>query len=123
MSRTRKIRVLSRMSNATRLIGAKLAGVVLLGSLALAGCSQTDPFERSGTWKPFGANDANIATMAANPADLSRGQAVPTINNRTSAGAVTRLWQGPPPAGPNAAANAPAAAPPGGAPGGPQAPR
>ena len=97
MSWTRKIRVPLAMYRTPA-----LAGILLLGSLALAGCSQTDPYQRSGTWKPSGVNTANIASMVANPADLSRGRGETTGTVRSATGAVTRMWQGPP---------APAAAP------------
>ena len=75
-----------------------LAGVLLLGSLTLAGCSQTDPYLRSGTWKPSGVNTANIASMVANPADLSRGRGETTGTVRSATTAVDRMWRGPPPA-------------------------
>ena len=86
MSRTRKICVPA----------ARLAGVALFGSLALAGCSSTDPYQRAGTWKPIGVNDANIAAMAANPADLVQGRGSSTGTVRTATSAVDRLWQGVP---------------------------
>lgn len=57
----------------TRLI----AGLLLIAP-ALAGCTVppwSDPFERPGTWRPTGANEANLRAMAQNPADLERGQA------------------------------------------------
>jgi hypothetical protein len=51
----------------------------ILGPL-LAGCqqqSQQDPFDRRDTWKlapeGFGANDANLRAMVANPPDLVAG--------------------------------------------------
>ena len=93
MSWTRKIRVPLAASRTPA-----LAGVLLLGSLALAGCSQTDPYQRSGTWKPSGVNTSNIASMVANPADLARGRGETTGTVRSATGAVTRMWQGPPPA-------------------------
>lgn len=80
MPRTRKIRVLS---------------TVLFGTLLVAGCSQTDPYLRSGTWKPSGVNGANIAAQVANPTDLSRGRGEPGGGVRTATGAVETLWKGP----------------------------
>jgi len=68
---------------------------LLLGTATLAGCAQTDPFNRAGIWQPSGANAANIASMAANPADLTRGRGDPPSNLRTATGAVERLWKGP----------------------------
>lgn len=81
MPRTRKIRVPS---------------VILFGTLLLAGCNQIDPYQRSGTWKPAGVNDANIAAQAANPGDLVQGHGMTDGNRRVATGAVTRIWQGAP---------------------------
>ncbi len=81
MSRTRKIRVPSAL---------------MLAAFALAGCAQVDPYQREGIWKPVGANDANLATMVANPADLSRGRADSRGSVRTPTAAVDRLWTGAP---------------------------
>ena len=82
MSRTRKMRV------------APLALLALCG--AIAGCSQTDPYERAGIWRPSGVNDANIAAQVANPADLVRGRGDGQGSVRGSSTAVERLWQGGP---------------------------
>jgi len=81
MSRTRKIRAPSAL---------------LLAALALAGCAQIDPFQREGIWKPAGVNDANLATMVANPADLARGREDARGAVRTPTTAVERLWAGAP---------------------------
>jgi type IV pilus biogenesis protein CpaD/CtpE len=81
MSRTRKIGVPSAL---------------LLAALALAGCAQIDPFQREGIWKPSSANDANLAAMVANPADLSRGREDARGTIRTPTTAVDRLWAGAP---------------------------
>ncbi len=91
MSRTRKIRVLS---------------AVLFGAMLASGCSYTDPYQRSGTWKPSRVNDANIAAQIANPADLSRGRGLSGGNVRVATTPVERMWRGPaaaPPAGGSAA--------------------
>ena len=121
MSRTRRIRVLFAMQRPVVPPISALAGVLLLGSLALAGCSQTDPYQRSGIWKPSGVNESNIASMVANPADLSRGRSEPNGTVRTATTAVDRLWRGPAPA-PAAAPSATGALP-GGARPGSEAPR
>ena len=81
MSRTRKIRV---------------PLLFLAVGLALAGCSKYDPYERAGIWKPSGVNDANIAAMVADPADLTRGREKAGGTVRTATTAVERLWQGGP---------------------------
>ncbi len=86
MTRTRKIRVPSAVQLGTLALA--------LATLGVGGCSQTDPYQRSGTWKPSGVNDANIAAQAANPADLTRGRAAPPGTMRTATTAVERMWQG-----------------------------
>lgn len=62
--------------------------VLLASCLGVAGC-QYDPWQREGTWTPTSVNDANLAAMVANPADLygnpgsafSRGSAaVPAVD-------------------------------------------
>jgi hypothetical protein len=87
MSRTRKIGVPT---------------VVLLGALALAGCSNSaftiDPYKREGIWKPSGVNDTNLAAHVANPTDLARGREDARGSRRTPVVAVERLWSGAPPA-------------------------
>ncbi|MFN0183417.1 MAG: hypothetical protein ACKVQR_06310 [Aquabacterium sp.] len=80
MPRTRKTRVLS---------------AVLFGTLLVSGCSLTDPYERSATWRPSRVNDANIAAQVANPADLTQGRGDAGTGVRTATGAVERMWEGP----------------------------
>jgi len=78
------------------LLGALALGPLALATLALGGCSMTDPYQREGTWKPLGVNDLNIAAQVANPADLTRGQTASTGTVRTATTPVERLWQGAP---------------------------
>ena len=49
-------------------------GVLLSGLLAVGGCAYTDPLLRAGLWGPNGANEANLRTMVAVPADLVSGE-------------------------------------------------
>ncbi len=42
--------------------------------LALAACGP-EPFDREGTWRATGANEANLRAMVADPAHLTRGAA------------------------------------------------
>ena len=52
------------------------AAVLAVGAgllLALPGCEYFDPYQRAGTWRPTGANEANIAAMTRNPNDLIAG--------------------------------------------------
>jgi len=49
---------------------------LLLGVFALsllAGCDATDPYMRTGTWRPNDANEANLRVMVASPSDLIQG--------------------------------------------------
>lgn len=66
--------------------------VVLAALLAVGGCAGlADPFERPGTWRPGGANDANLRAMIANPADLERGEGDARGRGRQAANAIERL--------------------------------
>lgn len=66
--------------------------------LLLSGaCTDTEPYNRAGMWRPTGANARNMATMAAYPRDLIRGHGDgANANGRMSAEAVTRLNNGTP---------------------------
>ena len=74
------------------------AAGLLLALLALGGCAATDTYSRPGTWHPDGANAANLAAMAANPADLLHGRGRGGSDGALAAAAIERLWDGPPPA-------------------------
>ena len=66
-----------------------LAALALVLTPFLSACGY-DPALRPGTWLPSGVNDANLAAMVANPADLygnpgsrlSRGSAAAPAVNR-----------------------------------------
>jgi hypothetical protein len=47
--------------------------LLCLAALALVGCDALDPYRREGTWRPNGANEANLRVMVASPADLVQG--------------------------------------------------
>lgn len=64
---------------------------LVLGLLALAGCSVIDPYERPGTWRPTDVNDSNLAAMIAVPGDLARGTEDLTGNGQPAAAALDRL--------------------------------
>lgn len=65
-----------------------LVGAVLLAS----GCAGlADPFEREGTWRPRGVNDANLRAMIVNPAHLERGEGDARGRGRQAANAIERL--------------------------------
>lgn len=68
----------------------------LIGAFLVAACTYDlgDPFQRPGTFKPLGANDANLRVMVANPDDLL-GQSVDnTIIGAEAAPPITRLLAG-----------------------------
>lgn len=59
--------------------------------LALAGCTQTDPYTREGVWRPNGANDANLRAMVAVPADLATAAPASPADGGLAAAALNRL--------------------------------
>jgi hypothetical protein len=59
--------------------------------LASAGCEIFDPYSREGSWRPTGANEQNLATMAARPAERVRGTGAEGAMGATAAGAIDRL--------------------------------
>lgn len=61
-------------------------------TLAAGGCTQYEPFERVGTWRAEGSNQANLATMAANPLDLVQGRSDNSPRYKQPGAAVTGLW-------------------------------
>lgn len=65
----------------------------LLLLLSLAACAFTDPYERPGTWRPTGANEANLRAMLAEPAHLQRGVAATGMDGAQAAAAIERLRQ------------------------------
>ena len=68
------------------------AGVALLA--LLSGCAGPDPYNFPHTWRPTGANDANLAVMAVRPADLARGRGTGRADAQVAAAAVDRLRAG-----------------------------
>ncbi len=68
------------------------AGSALLA--LLSGCAGPDPFNFPNTWRPTGANDANLAAMATRPADLAQGRGTAPTDAQMVAAAVDRLRQG-----------------------------
>jgi len=57
----------------------------------LLGACNYDPALRPGTWLPTGVNDANLAAMVANPADLYGNRGSPYSRGSAAAPAVNRL--------------------------------
>ena len=63
--------------------------------LPVAGCgSVVDIYERPGTWRPVGANDANLRAMIADPDDLVTGVADRQADGQVVAAAVARYRTG-----------------------------
>ena len=60
----------------------------------LSGCAGPEPYDFPNTWRPTGANDANLAVMAAHPADLARGRGTGRADAELAAAAVDRLRTG-----------------------------
>ncbi len=63
----------------------------LAAALLLAGCDAMDPYKREGTWRPEGANEANLRAMVAVPADLVGGQEDLAGDGRQAASALNRM--------------------------------
>ena len=68
------------------------AGSALLAFLS--GCAGPDPYDFPKTWRPTGANDANLAAMAARPADLAHGRGTGPADGQVITMAVDRLRSG-----------------------------
>jgi hypothetical protein len=68
----------------------------LTAALLLAGCTYdlTDPYQRPGTYRPTGDNDANLRAMVANPADLVEGTGSGAAVGGEAAPPVARLLAG-----------------------------
>ena len=83
----------------------------------IAGCAETDPYQRTGSWQPTGANAINLAAMVANPADLVRGRGERTSIGREAGPPVDRLLSGKPTPLPNASSQSASSGPAAQAPG------
>ncbi len=68
----------------------------LIGAVLLSGCSYDlgDPYQRPGTYRPIGDNDANLRVMVVNPADLAAGTGSAAATGSEAAPPVTRLLAG-----------------------------
>jgi hypothetical protein len=68
----------------------------LMTVILLSGCAYdlTDPYQRPGTYRPVGDNDANLRVMVANPADLTEGAGSATALGREAAPPIARLLAG-----------------------------
>ena len=68
----------------------------LITALLLAGCAYDlgDPYQRPGTYRPIGDNDANLRVMIVNPADLVEGSGTGVAIGSEAAPPVARLLAG-----------------------------
>ena len=57
----------------------------------LAGCNALEPYDKVGAWHPTAVNDANLALMAVNPADLVYGQGTKPADGIAAAAPIDRL--------------------------------
>jgi hypothetical protein len=64
---------------------------LLLLTPGLFGCTQIDPYTRTGSWRPHQVNTANLAAMVANPNDLARGVEPAHADAQMATDAVDRL--------------------------------
>lgn len=64
--------------------------LTVMALLLLVACG-ADSRERDGTWRPTGANAANLRVMIADPAHLDRGVGDPRGRGRQAADAIERL--------------------------------
>lgn len=79
------------MTTAHRTAGTTIRVLSCLALLAAAGCQATDPYERTGVWRPNGSNDANLTAMVASPGDLVSGVGDGTSNGHLAVAAIDRL--------------------------------
>jgi hypothetical protein len=63
----------------------------LLLLIAFAACDRTDPYRREGTWRPSGANDANLRAMVVVPSDLAIATRAGPADGALAAAALSRL--------------------------------
>ena len=83
-------------SNTTRAWGLTLIVPVLIGAtLALTGCTQFDPYQRTGTWHANNAINHNIAVELQNPSDLIRGESHPVLTGGMAVGAISAIAKNP----------------------------
>jgi hypothetical protein len=63
----------------------------LFALIFLSGCDQTDPYRREGTWRPSGANEANLRAMVVVPSDLAVASRASAADGHLAAAALSRL--------------------------------
>jgi type IV pilus biogenesis protein CpaD/CtpE len=64
----------------------------LVGLMAvLSACDALEPYGRAYSWHPTGANAINLATMAADPADLNHGRGTSPTDGREAGVPIDRL--------------------------------
>jgi hypothetical protein len=68
-----------------------LRSTILLLLIVLAGCDSIDPYRREGTWRPNGANEANLRAMVVVPSDLAVATRASPADGELAAAALSRL--------------------------------
>jgi hypothetical protein len=68
---------------------SRFAALTLL--LALTACDHTDPYLRTGAWRPNGANEANLRAMVVVPSDVVVAEPAAHADGGRAAAAVARL--------------------------------
>ena len=69
----------------------RLCPTALVLLVVLAGCAQTDPYQREGVWRPNGANEANLRAMVVVPSDLAIATHASGADGQLAAAALSRL--------------------------------
>lgn len=70
---------------------ASIIAALLGTTVGLAGCSQFDPYQRTGTWHENNAINHNIAVELQNPSDMVSGQSSPTLTGTIAVGAISKI--------------------------------
>lgn len=70
---------------------ASIMAALLGATVALAGCSQFEPYRRTGTWHENNAINHNIAVELQNPSDMVSGQSSPTLTGTMAVGAISKI--------------------------------
>ena len=75
----------------TKTLQLTALGVV---AMLLSSCDALEPYDRDYTWRATGASQANLAAMAANPADLVQGRGSDGSDGLQATAAIERLRHG-----------------------------
>lgn len=65
--------------------------VALMLSVLVGACTQIDPYQREGMWRPNDANETNLRAMVASPSDLVRPAPPDAASGQQAVAALDRL--------------------------------